>query len=458
MNNNIEKCLICGNKKLKNDSSCNYCESITVKKVTESLPLKTEKFSWLGGKYKGELKAGKPHGKGSILLPNGTKYSGYWKEGKPNGLGKVLYPSGGVYEGEVLNGKRNGRGRYSYPDGRIFFGEWKDDKFIRSFREKEDTLQERSHTSFKAEQQELYKKNERKQNHNATNALWKQWWFMLLCLFLLIILVQIFINSIESLLTYIWVFGLIGLAIILPILTVNYVLGKANKVAGIILIMSTIFLIIGFFYSDITLFGLGEKDASSASVTEILAVGLNPLSSKNMEEIVGDIKETKNSGRVISNIEFADFGKRWNELSRDQHSLMVREWDINYNDSHISFSAGGLLDDSVTQSTGPYLDSLIGLVEYDTNSIIMVTMLWLSEKPLELNLYNIYYLLYATNDNFKTIDDAIGFAHSELRELLEVIRDEELEEISITIEGVTYILSSRSQHAGFFHISALPQD
>ena len=57
-------------------------------------------------KYVGEVKNGKPHGKGILIYPeNGGKYEGNWKNGKYHGKGKLIYFDGGIYIGDFKNGK-----------------------------------------------------------------------------------------------------------------------------------------------------------------------------------------------------------------------------------------------------------------------------------------------------------------------------------------------------------------
>ena len=60
--------------------------------------------------YGGELKDGKPHGKGILK---------YFYNGKADGK----------YVGEFKDGKREGKGTWSLYDGTTYVGEWKNDKF-----------------------------------------------------------------------------------------------------------------------------------------------------------------------------------------------------------------------------------------------------------------------------------------------------------------------------------------
>ena len=57
------------------------------------------------GKYFGEIKNGKPNGRGTLSIPNGDKYEGEWKDGKYNGQGTYTLIDGNRFEGEWKDGK-----------------------------------------------------------------------------------------------------------------------------------------------------------------------------------------------------------------------------------------------------------------------------------------------------------------------------------------------------------------
>ena len=79
-------------------------------------------------KYVGEVKNGKPHGKGTLTYPEkGGKYVGQWKNGKFHGKGKLTYSDGGIYVGEFKNGKCDGYGDFKIR-GQIYSGNWKNGK------------------------------------------------------------------------------------------------------------------------------------------------------------------------------------------------------------------------------------------------------------------------------------------------------------------------------------------
>ena len=62
------------------------------------------------GNYVGELKDGKPHGKGTYIWKNGTKYEGEWKDGERYGQGRFTFTGGSMYVGEFKDGKKHGQG------------------------------------------------------------------------------------------------------------------------------------------------------------------------------------------------------------------------------------------------------------------------------------------------------------------------------------------------------------
>ena len=55
-----------------------------------------------------------------------TKYMGEIKNGKPDGRGIKFKPYGGKYFGEWKNGKEHGQGKWTLPNGSQYVGEWKD--------------------------------------------------------------------------------------------------------------------------------------------------------------------------------------------------------------------------------------------------------------------------------------------------------------------------------------------
>ena len=61
-------------------------------------------------------------------LMDGTWYIGEVKNGKPEGRGQQIWSDGRMYVGEFKNGKLDGRGTYAYPNGVKYLGEFKDGK------------------------------------------------------------------------------------------------------------------------------------------------------------------------------------------------------------------------------------------------------------------------------------------------------------------------------------------
>lgn len=103
------------------------------------------------GKYEGEVKDGKRHGKGTNIglygvkyvgdwvdgvaegygvytELNGTKYEGQWKSGAPHGQGKAVYSDGSTYEGSFAGGVRQGQGTFIFPDGLKYVGGFENDR------------------------------------------------------------------------------------------------------------------------------------------------------------------------------------------------------------------------------------------------------------------------------------------------------------------------------------------
>ena len=63
------------------------------------------------GVYVGEIKKGKPHGRGVLKYSNGSKYVGEFQEGKYQGQGILTCCDSSTYEGEWKDNHMHGRGR-----------------------------------------------------------------------------------------------------------------------------------------------------------------------------------------------------------------------------------------------------------------------------------------------------------------------------------------------------------
>ena len=75
------------------------------------------------GRYEGEIKNGKPHGKGTFYFTDGKKYVGDWNDGVRTGYGIFTTPDNSMrYEGYWVNNTFHGKGTLIYSDGRKYIG------------------------------------------------------------------------------------------------------------------------------------------------------------------------------------------------------------------------------------------------------------------------------------------------------------------------------------------------
>ena len=65
-----------------------------------------------GGDYKGELQAGKPHGKGRTTWANGNIYEGNYEKGKRQGYGVFTFFDGEKYEGQWVQDHQHVKGTF----------------------------------------------------------------------------------------------------------------------------------------------------------------------------------------------------------------------------------------------------------------------------------------------------------------------------------------------------------
>ena len=79
-----------------------------------------------GNSYHGDVKDGKPHGRGTYNYANGNVVIGYWEDGNII-QGTVKYANGNIYVGSFRNGQRHGRGTFHFSTGGKYVGEWKND-------------------------------------------------------------------------------------------------------------------------------------------------------------------------------------------------------------------------------------------------------------------------------------------------------------------------------------------
>jgi hypothetical protein len=82
-------------------------------------------------RYEGEFKAGRKHGKGLKVWPNGDRYEGDFVEDRKEGAGVYTWGrgpwAGERYEGEYAGDRRHGRGTYRWPSGDVYAGRWDND-------------------------------------------------------------------------------------------------------------------------------------------------------------------------------------------------------------------------------------------------------------------------------------------------------------------------------------------
>ncbi len=79
-----------------------------------------------GGRYKGALKDGVPHGFGTVEVEGQGIYKGYFQDGNPTGWGTLtLFSLGESYEGFFEDGRLQ-EGTVYYPDGTIYKGKLQD--------------------------------------------------------------------------------------------------------------------------------------------------------------------------------------------------------------------------------------------------------------------------------------------------------------------------------------------
>ena len=63
----------------------------------------------------------------TLNLDGGLKYKGQVKAGVPHGYGKLVWPNGDYYKGDFVHGKRHGRGKRTNKDESTYVGDYEDD-------------------------------------------------------------------------------------------------------------------------------------------------------------------------------------------------------------------------------------------------------------------------------------------------------------------------------------------
>src|ERR1700733_5595866 len=81
-----------------------------------------------GAKYIGEMKDGKPEGRGTMIFPEGTQHLGEFRDERHThyNLYRGWWPR--KYVGDFKDGEENGQGTETWPDGVKYVGGWKDGK------------------------------------------------------------------------------------------------------------------------------------------------------------------------------------------------------------------------------------------------------------------------------------------------------------------------------------------
>ena len=82
--------------------------------------------------YRGDFKAGKKHGKGIKVMPNGDRYAGDFSDDYRDGKGAYVWGdktpwAGDRYEGEYRRDLRHGWGVFQWGSGDRYEGPWQDD-------------------------------------------------------------------------------------------------------------------------------------------------------------------------------------------------------------------------------------------------------------------------------------------------------------------------------------------
>lgn len=80
--------------------------------------------------YTGEwsVSTGMRHGKGKLVILDGSTYEGFWLNDKKNGHGRFIHVDGDTYIGQFKDDMMHGTGTYEHTDGAKYIGEWANDQ------------------------------------------------------------------------------------------------------------------------------------------------------------------------------------------------------------------------------------------------------------------------------------------------------------------------------------------
>lgn len=85
--------------------------------------------TWLEERYEGEMKDGRPDGRGTMYYDNGDRYQGTYAAGRRFGAGTYVHVNGDRYVGEFTDDKPTGHATFVYHDGGVYDGQFVNGSF-----------------------------------------------------------------------------------------------------------------------------------------------------------------------------------------------------------------------------------------------------------------------------------------------------------------------------------------